>query len=382
MKRILLLVTLIAVALACTIGRAAATGLDTAALDKAILIQSSDNAATDLALIGEAGQIWQGADGDTVAGSRVSPNAHYRIGSVNKLFEAVVILQLAGEGRIGLDAPVRQYLPEALPECFDAVTVRQLLNHTSGLPSEDEGAPGPTPNADYFVEHRYEYQSFAQVVESTLRPQGRPWPGRHFVPGTKQEYSSFAYRVAGLLIDRVTGGSFADAMQQRIIEPLGLTETFVPDRNPALPAPALSGYVTKTDGTVVDMADQTGLESSMISTTSDIDRFFLALMRGELLGADQQRELFAIPRDAAGNLLCDIEKAPPGTQCFGSGPTTTKLGNGTVLWGKTGHDVGYAGGVFATADLRRHGVYAVGRITLDAGDAPALTVRLVQAALQ
>ncbi|MCU1646789.1 MAG: D-alanyl-D-alanine carboxypeptidase [Nocardia sp.] len=211
---------------------------------------------------------------------------------------------------------------------------------------------------------------------------GRAWPGPHFGPGTKQEYSSFAYRVAGLLIERVTGMSFADAVRQRITQPLQLTETSVPGTDPTLPAPVLIGYLTKTDGTVVDIADQSGLASAMISTASDIDRFFLAMMRGQLLAAEQQRELFAVPRDAAGTLLCDIDKAPAGTQCFGSGPMTTRLGDGTVLWGKTGHDVGYTGGVFSTLDLQRHGVYAVGRITLDQGDAPVLTARLARAALE
>ncbi|WP_405164347.1 beta-lactamase family protein [Nocardia sp. NBC_01499] len=380
MKRVALVVMLVAVVLNFASGPAFAGGLNTDALDRAVRIPPGDNAAGELALVGTPEQTWSGSVGDLHSGRPVSPNAHYRIGSVSKLFEAVIVLQLAAEGRVCLDAPVQLYLPEALPLTFAPITVRQLLNHTSGLPGEDEGAPAPT--ADYFVEHRYDYQTFAQIVDSTLRPHGRAWPGPHFAPGTKQEYSSFAYRVAGLLIERVTGHSFADEVHRRITDPLGLTETSVPDRDPALPAPALIGYVTTTDGKVVDIADQSGLPSSMISTSADIDRFFVAMMRGDLLPAAQQRELFAIPRDASGALLCDVKTAPPGTQCFGSGPMTTRLGDGNVLWGKTGHDLGYASGVFATPDLRLHGVYAVGRITLDNGDAPALALRIAQAATQ
>ncbi|MFI6041883.1 serine hydrolase domain-containing protein [Nocardia sp. NPDC051321] len=355
-------------------------GLNTAALDSAVQIIDGDNAAGDLALVAGDGQIWQGADGDRITGQPVSRDSHYRIGSVSKVFESIVVLQLAEEGRLDLHARVRQYLSEALPAAFDTVTVQELLNHTSGLPAEDEGAPPLTP--DQLIASRFDYRTFAQDVHDTLFPDPavRIAPGPHFVAGTKQEYSSFAYRVAGLLIEQVTGNSFAKEVGDRITGPLGLRETSVPERDPRIPAPYLHGYYTGSSGSVVDVSEQAGLPSTIISTPTDIDRFLVAVLNGDLLPPAQQQMLFTIPVGPDGAPLCDISTGPR-VQCFSDGGLmSTRMPDGTVLWGKTGHDIGYASGVFATRDLSRHGVYAVARIADDNGDAPALAQRIGAAA--
>lgn len=371
-----------AVALVVLAGPASAGGgLNTAALDAAAKIGDGDNAAADLALVAGGGEVWQGADGDTITGQPVARDAHYRIGSVSKLFESVVVLQLVGAGRLDLNAQVRQYLPRTLPSAFDTVTVQELLNHTSGLPVEDEGAPPLTP--DQVIANRFDYRTFAQDVHDTLYPDPirRPAPGPHFVPGTQQEYSSFGYRVAGLLIERVTGNSFAEEVADRITGPLGLRETSVPERDPRIPAPYLHGYYTGSNGSVVDVSEQAGLPSTIIATPADIDRFLIAVLHGDLLPPAQQELLFTIPVSPDGIPLCDVSTSRPGTQCFSNGGLmSTRMPDGTVLWGKTGHDIGYASGVFATRDLSRHGVYAVSRIADDHGEAPALAQRIGAAA--
>ncbi|MFD6158698.1 serine hydrolase domain-containing protein [Nocardia sp. NPDC060256] len=359
----------------------AGAGLNTAALDAAVRITDGDNAAADLALVGGDGEVWQGADGDRLTGQPVARNAHYRIGSVSKVFESVVVLQLAAQGCLDLDAQVRRYLPGVLPPAFDTVTVRELLNHTSGLPAEDEGAPPLTP--DQVIAGRYDYRSFAEDVHDTLFPDltERPAPGPHFAPGTRQEYSSFAYRVAGLLIERVTGHSFAEEVRDRITGPLGMHETSVPERDPRIPTPYLHGYYTGSNGSVVDVSEQAGLPSTIISTPAEVDRFLVAVLHGDLLPPAQQQLLFTMPVGPDGRLLCDVATGGPGTQCFSDGGLmSTRMPDGTVLWGKTGHDIGYASGVFATRDLSRHGVYAVSRIAEDNGAAPALAQRIGAAA--
>ncbi|MFD8499077.1 serine hydrolase domain-containing protein [Amycolatopsis sp. NPDC059657] len=349
--------------------------LNTAALDKAVLIKDGENAAGQLALVASPNDKWQGADGDKVTGRPVAADAHFRIGSVSKVFEAVVVLQLAAEHRIDLGEPVQTSLPGVLPDTFAPITVRQLLNHTSGLPSVDEGAPDAS--ADEMIRGRFGYHSFEQIVQTTLRPKNRPAPGPHFAPGTKQEYNSFGYRVAGLLIERVTGHSFAEEVRTRIAKPLGLTGTSVPGPNPFLPRPYLHGYLTDNAGKVIDVSVANGDASSMISTPSDLDKMMVALFRGDLLPPDQQAELFALPRDANGALLC-VPQA--GTQCLSSGLATALLPDGSLMWGKTGHDLGYASGVFATPDLRRRAVYTTALLALDDGKAPALAARLGVAA--
>jgi D-alanyl-D-alanine carboxypeptidase len=356
-----------------------AAELDTKALDSAILIQDGENATGQLGLVAAPDETWRGSDGDKVTQRSIPADAHFRIGSVSKVFEATIVLQLAAEHRVDLNRSIQSYLPGVLPpKKFLPITVRQLLNHTSGLPRVDEGAPDPTP--DEIIQDRYRYQTFEQIVWSTLHPIGRPAPGRHFDPGTEQEYNSFNYRVAGLLIERITGTSFARQVEARIIKPLGLHDTSVPERNPLLPTPYLHGYLVNSQGKPVDVSAAEGDPSSMISTPSDLDKFIVALFRGRLLPPAQQSELFTLPRDASGALLCDPATAPIGTQCLAEGLMATGLPGGLVVWGKTGHDLGYASGVFATRDLQRHGVYAVGLRALDNGDAPALAARLAIAA--
>jgi D-alanyl-D-alanine carboxypeptidase len=357
--------------------------LDHAALDAAIAIRPGDQVDGVVARVGAPGDVWQGAAGDIHAGRPVSPDAHFRIGSVSKLFEATLVMQLSARGRIDLDRAVARYLPRLMPSEFHAVTVRELLNHTSGLPQIDEGA-APTSTDDEIAQ-RFEYDSFTQIVERTLRPHDRPWPHAHFAPGTEQEYNSLGYRILGVLIEGVTHRSFAAAVSRGILRPLHLANTLVPQGNPLMPAPYLHGYLTAADGTVVDVSEQGGDPSSMISTTGDLDRVITALFRGRLVPQPQLAQMFALPRDASGQLVpyyddsnCQLAEVP-GKACFGAGLMESVLPGGLVLWGKTGHDLGYASGVFATPDLSRHGVYSVGSVT-DSQAAPAVANRLAAAA--
>lgn len=359
--------------------------LDPAVLHQAIAVQAGEAAAGTVALVQGGGQSWQGTSGDTQTGRPVPGDAHFRIGSISKTFEAVVLLQLVGEHRVDLDQSVQRYLPGLLPADFQPITVRELLDMTSGLPQI--GAGGPVPTDDQVIDGRFEYQTFAQVVESTLRPAGRPWPGPVFAPGTAQAYNSLNYRIIGLLIEHVTGQSFKDEVTARVLNPLHLTGTFVPQSAPAMPSPYLHGYMTDSEGAVVDVSAQGGDSSSMISTTADLDRFVTALFQGRLLPPALLAQMFALPHDAQGNLLPytgddgNCETGPQhGEACFGLGIGSDTLPDGTVLWGKTGQDLGYFSAVFATRDLRRVGVLSVG-VTDTAAEAGLMTAnRLAVAA--
>ena len=343
----------------------AVSPLNPAALQRAIAVRPGEAATGTVALVQGGGQSWQGASGDTQTGQPVADDAHFRIGSISKTFEAVVLLQLVGEHRVNLDQSVQRYLPGLLPSAFQAITVRELLAMTSGLPQIDAGAPAPT--IDQLIDGRFEYQTFAQIIESTLRPTGRPWPGPVSVPGAAQAYNSLNYRIIGLLIEHITGHSFKDEVTARILNPLHLTGTSVPEDAPAMPSPYLHGYLTSSQGTVVDVSAQGGNPSNMISTAADLDRFVTALFQGRLLPPALLQQMFALPRDAQGNLLPytgddgNCETGPQqGRACFGLGIGNYTLPDGTVLWGKTGQDFGYFSAVFATRDLRRVGVVSIG----------------------
>lgn len=358
--------------------------LDARALREAITIRPGDQAAGAVARVHKSGHEWSGASGDVHTGRRISDQAHFRIGSISKTFESVVLLQLSAEGRVDLDGTVQHYLPGLLPDTFQPVTVRQLLNHTSGLPSDFEGAPART--GDEQIATRFDYMTFDQVIQGTLRPEGRAWPGPHFAPGTKQEYSSFGYRVAGKLIEHLTGHSLKREITDRVLTPLRMRHTSVPTGNQTLPRPYLPGYLPTSEGELVDVNEQGGNPSQMISTTADLDRFMTALFTGRLLRPAQTAELRALPRDADGKLLpyangsnCNVGR-DKGSACFSVALMSFPLPDGTLLWGKTGHDPGYASGAFTSPDLSRRAVYAVGTDSFGDGAAPRISGRLAAAA--
>lgn len=336
--------------------------LDPTVLQQAIAIRPGEAAAGAVAFVQSEGQTWRRSSGDTQTGVPVPDDAHFRIGSISKTFEAVVLLQLAAEHRVDLDRSVQHYLPGLLPaDTFQPITVRQLLNMTSGLPQIGEGAPNLTN--DQIIAGRDEYQTFQQIIDSTLKPEGRPGPGPAFTPGTAQSYNSLDYRIIGLLIEHLTGHSFAEEVTARVIRPLHLTGTFVPQGATQMPSPYLHGYRTSDEGIVIDVSEAGGDPSSMISTTRDLNRFITALFQGRLLPRAQLSQMFALPHDPAGNLLpytgdsgnCQ-SGAQKGMACFGLGIGSDTLPDGTVLWGKTGEDMGYFTAMFATRDLRHVGI--------------------------
>ncbi|MFI0976363.1 serine hydrolase domain-containing protein [Streptomyces sp. NPDC021093] len=360
-------------------------GLDRTALREAIALRPGDDVAGVVARVTKSGQAWRGASGDLVTGKRVKDQAHFRIGSIAKPMEAVVLLQLSAEGRVDLDETVQHYLPGLLPDTFQPITVRQLLNHTSGLPQDFEGAPAPSQDA--VIDNRFDYYTFDQVIQQTLRPEGRPWPGPRFAPGAKQEYNSFAYRVAGKLIEELTDHSLPHEITTRILAPLRMKDTSAPGRNTRVPRPYLPGYVPNSKGQLVDVNEQGGNPSSMISTAADLDRFITGLFNGRLLRPAQAAELRTLPRGADGKPLpysdgSNCNTGPgKGSACFSIGLMSFPLPDGSVMWGKTGSDLGYKSGVFASPDLNLRAVYAVGTASAENHAATAIANRLAQAAL-
>ncbi|MFF4379757.1 serine hydrolase domain-containing protein [Kitasatospora sp. NPDC001547] len=360
------------------LGRTPPAGPDPAALDAAIAARSGDPAAGAVARVTVDGVVWRGSTGDPVSGRPVAPNAAFRIGSINKTFVAAVLLQLAAEQRISLDGTVQQYLPGTLPAGFTLpITVRQLLDHTSGLPQAVEGPQGV--DRDGLIAQRFATETLDQVIQRTLRPHpedGLPEAVPAFDPGTAQEYNNFNYRLAGRIIEQVTAHTVREEVTARILRPLGLRHTEVTEGRPSMPEPHLAGYFPDNAGTPTDVSEQGGNPESMVSTPADLDRFLSALLDGELLPPRQLQDLLTLPRDASGRLLPvrgagECRFGPDkGLACYSAGLMAIPLRDGTVVWGKTGHDLGYSDGIFTTPDLRRRLVYSIG--TGDGTPAPAL----------
>lgn len=258
----------------------------------------------------------------------VPTDGRFRVGSVTKTFVSTVVLQLVGEGRVELDAPVSRYLQGLLPD-GDRITVRHVLQHTSGLYNYTAALP---LDPDGFEAIRYKTWTPAELVAlSTAKP-------LDFEPGTDWNYSNTNYIVAGMLVERVTGRSYGDEVRDRVLRPLGLRDTVVPGTRTGVPGPHAHGYV-RVRGEVVDI---TGLNPSvawaageMISTTEDLGRFADALLDGRLLRPEQQRELTGNP-----------------VRNYALGIEATELPCGTVTWGHGGSIPGYLTLMMSTGDTR------------------------------
>jgi CubicO group peptidase (beta-lactamase class C family) len=139
----------------------------------------------------------------------VTPGTNFRLASVTKQFTAAAILLLAEDGTLGLDDRVRKWLP-ALPAAAEAVTIRQLLTHTSGLVDYEDVMPAT--QADQLRD--------ADVL-SLLESQERTY----FPPGSGYRYSNSGYALLALIVERASGRSFAEFLRERIFEPLGMSGT-------------------------------------------------------------------------------------------------------------------------------------------------------------
>ncbi|WP_328390971.1 beta-lactamase family protein [Streptomyces sp. NBC_00400] len=272
--------------------------------------------------------------GDLATGSKVPRDGQVRIGSNTKVFTAVVVLQLVSEGKIGLDATVDTYLPGLVRgDGIDGrhLTMRQLLQHTSGL-----------PNYTAYLGDDARYFEPRDLLDIALQHKA------DFAPGTKWEYSNTNYVLAGLIIQKVTGRPLAEELDRRIIKRIGLRHTSFPapgDRTIREPHP--HGYYRASAG--APLRDTTVMDPSwgwaagqMISTNSDLNRFFTALLAGRLLPAAQLAQMrTTVPAPYLG----------PGAR-YGLGLVSRPLSCGGVYWGHGGSIPGYETRGGATDDGR------------------------------
>ncbi|WP_433513122.1 serine hydrolase domain-containing protein [Nonomuraea sp. CA-143628] len=246
----------------------------------------------------ERGQ-WAGSAGVSKLGQSAKPptNGRFWAGSVTKTFTATLVLQLVAEGKIALDAPVAGYLPELGLD--QRITVRMLLQHTSGLFNYtgeyyDDGTvvPGIPATGDAWLDNRFHSYQPEELVRLALSKPAR------FEPGTDQNYSNTNYTLALLLIEKVTGHSYAEEARRRILRPLGLRGTVVPGNRTELPGPHAHGYYRYEEAgqwKTVDISRQNlsllAGAGDLISTTEDLHTFISALMGGKLLPAPLLAEM-------------------------------------------------------------------------------------------
>ncbi|WP_327167349.1 serine hydrolase domain-containing protein [Streptomyces subrutilus] len=322
-------------------GPAAVRGPDGGPLDRAALRQSLD-AFRDAGMYGaystvrDGSATWRGAAGvaDVDSGRPVRPDFEHRIGSITKTFTAVAVLQQVQAGRVELDAPVGRYLPELVGgERGRQVTVRMLLNHTSGigdyvLPAFPGLAEDP---AGTLEDNRFRHVEPEELVRLGLA-------ARPAAPRGTYAYANTNYVIAGLLLEKATGQDAEDYITRNVIRKAGLRHTYFPQsariRGPhAKMYESMYGTIAPArDFSVYDMS-WAGTAGALVSTTDDLADFYRRLLGGTLLGPAAL---------AAMKTTVPAYEPEPGDTVrmrYGLGIYTLQLPGGGWYWG---HD----GGVF------------------------------------
>ncbi|GAA3060384.1 serine hydrolase domain-containing protein [Streptomyces roseofulvus] len=287
------------------------------------------------------GRSWTGTAGERGGDDR------FRVGSITKTFVATVLLQLQAEGRIDLDDPVEKWLPGVVRgNGHDGrkITVRQLLNHTSGIysytedPAFAEKVFGPG-----FLQHRYDTWSPRDLVGVAMTH------APEFAPGTSWRYSNTNFVLAGMVIEKVTGRPYGKAVENRIIKPLKLRSTSVPGTRATMPSPSSPAYSTLAPGAATPVHDVSELNPSlahaageMISDSADLQTFYRALLKGRLLPKAEMREL---------TTTHPVSPQYPDYR-YGLGISWQKLSCGTEIWGHGGGIHGSLSEAYTTRDGR------------------------------
>ncbi len=278
------------------------TPLDTAALQTALTDVHRAGMPGVFAEVRDGDEIWRGAAGvaDVDTGRPVTPDMRHRVGSITKSFTAAAVLQLVEGGEVGLDTPIGHYLPRLVPGQRGAgITVRMLINHTSGLAEyiphaypSFTGFPAPAKTTPKSLDDN----RFAQFHPAELIGMGVAAPAVGTPGGTPGVYCNTNYLLLGQLLEQVTGTSAEKWITRNVIERAGLRDTELPtgphiDGPHSLHYEAWFGMIDPPrDYSVYDMS-WVSPAASLISTVGDLNRFFGLLLAGEIVGRSSLTEM-------------------------------------------------------------------------------------------
>jgi D-alanyl-D-alanine carboxypeptidase len=349
------------VAAAAPAAAAPATGNADAALDRALqaLVETRGGPPGAISIVQRDGELSVHAAGVArrPAGAPPRANDHMKIASVAKAFSGATALALVQRRVLHLDDTIGRLLPD-LPAAWHAVTLREALNHTSGLPEFIEApeaqqairdSPGRAPPPQRLL-------SFAA---------GEPL---RFAPGSRYRYSNSDNEVVALMVQAATGRSYERELRRLVSAPLGLNRTTLP-RGPGLPRPFMHGYApdppkAPEDVSTVFAGGWAWASGGIVSTPADLNRFIRGYVGGRLFGPAvraQQRQFIA----GGGS-----EPTGPGANAAGLGLFRYRTSCG-VVYGHTGNTLGYTQFAAASGDGRRSATLSI-TAQLTPGNAPAV----------
>lgn len=300
-----------------------------------------------LGVVGVQARVTAGERPDLVATSGVAEDGtdrpvdgdgYFRIASTGKALVATVVLQLVDEGELTLDDTVDQWLPGLVAGNGDdgsVITIRHLLQHTGGL---HDDLPGYADHQDY-LEHRYDTYTPRQIIDRAMAHQP------DFAPGTGWGYSNTGYVLLDLIIEQATGRPWHQEVQARLLEPLGLDRTYLPGDDPTLRSPHANSYEVYPTGERLDVTEVIVPDpGGYVSTTADLNRFFQALLGGELLPEAMLAEMQdTVP-------VSEEMQAFWPDAGYGLGLVSRPLSCGGSYWSHEGGESGYITLNGATAD--------------------------------
>ena len=325
-----------------------------------------------VALVDRSGVIWSGAWGSSdAARTRPATTADvYRAGSVSKLFTDIAVMKLVEQGKLDLDAPVTRYLPEFAPRnpFGDAITLRQLMTHRSGLVRE-------APRGNYFdTDAKGQADAVASLNATSLVAR----------PGSITKYSNAGIAVVGEVVARVTGLPYEQAIDRLVLAPLGMKASGFA-RDPAKGAVAYAEMASFDGGRFAAPALELGTPAagSLYSSDGDLGRFVTVLLnRGAVPGGGQ------VLRPETLSEMWREQFPVPGGRRFGLGfgletlDSRQGVGHGGSFYGfvtdlRLMAHAGIGNVVFSTVDAgataRRIGSFALGSLLAARRGKPAPT---------
>lgn len=237
-----------------------------------------------VALVARGDSIWSGGSGyASLAGGAMGPSDKVRIASLTKPFTATVILQMTEEGRLSLDETIVPFFDRTIIDSLaildgqsygHRITIRMLLSHRSGVYDYADDAFYEVLRAD---PHRR--WSPIDLVRYAIR-NGQAYFIPDVLPSNEYGYSNTNYILLGMIAEQIEGRAFHHVVRDRILRPLGLSDSFLAEYE-TIPPPLASGYDGSTDVSSNDYSFEWS-SSGIVGTVGDLHRFMDALMDGRL----------------------------------------------------------------------------------------------------
>ncbi|MET9359396.1 serine hydrolase domain-containing protein [Streptomyces sp. NPDC006632] len=304
------------------------------------LVERPDGPPGAIAVLRDGDRVRVVQAGVAELGTNRPPRAtdHMRLASAAKAFSGAVALRLVDCGMLSLDDTLAKRLP-TLPDAWGSVTLRQLLNHTSGLP-DYSAAPDFVDVIRADPHHVFDSRHLLDFVADE---------DLEFAPGSRFQYSNSDNIAVALMAEAVTGQRYEDLLASKVYRPLGLTGTSLP-AGYRLPEPYLHGYDVEPGAPTEDVSTLFGASGSwasggLVSTPADFNTFMAAYAGGTLISDATRRQQRTFVDGAS-------EPAGPGTNKAGLAifKYTTRCG---VVYGHTGNTAGYTQLGVGTPDGRR-----------------------------